>query len=355
VLFVGPNVGAGGAERQWSILLPALRERGFDARLLLLDGGGPFREPLERQGVPLEVVGMRHQADLPRLIRSRMVRGFRPGAILSRGINGLYVGQALASLRRARHLYNDHRQVGLALSPRREAMTRLIARRLDRVVVVTADQAAVWRARGYPPERVLVVANGVATPSVPESREVIRRELGLPDGAVVALVVAMLRAVKRIPDFVEAVLKARAAHPELIGLVVGEGAERPAIERAVGDTGAVRLLGERGDVPRLLKAADVFVLPSEYEAAPMAILEAMAAGLPVIATNVGGVPEIVVDRTTGLLVSPRAPAELAARLVELAADAALRARLGSAGAQRHRARWDAQVMIDSYARILDGD
>jgi hypothetical protein len=84
VLFIGPNLGAGGAERQLSILAPRLRALGFDARVIALDAGGPFAEPLRRRGVPVEVVDMRHQADLRRLVRCPLIRAFAPDVVVSR-------------------------------------------------------------------------------------------------------------------------------------------------------------------------------------------------------------------------------------------------------------------------------
>jgi glycosyltransferase involved in cell wall biosynthesis len=352
VLFIGPNLRAGGAERQWSILLPGLRRRGHDARMIALDGGGAFYEPLLRAGVPVEVINMSHQADVGALLRCSLVRGFRPEAIVSRGVNGLYVGQALAALRRSRHIFNDHRQVGLALSRRREAMVRLVARRLELVVTVTAEQAGAWLDRGYPRERIVVVPNGVQTPQVSEARTAIRQSLAIADSAILAVLVAGLRPEKRVTDFVQAIRQARRAHPELIGLIAGDGPERSAVERAADGDAGVRLLGERDDVPRILKAADIFVLASDREAAPMAILEAMATGLPVISTAVGGIGEMVVHGETGMLVAARAPQEMAAKLGELATDGDLRRSLGRAGLARQRGRWDAERMIEGYARIL---
>lgn len=354
-LFIGPSLGPGGAERQLSILLPGLRRMGHDARLIALDAGGPFAEPLRRSGVPLEVMNMRHQADFRPLIRSSTLREFVPDAIVTRGVSGLYIGHAIARWRGARHIFNEHRQVGLSVSRRRETMLRLLARQLDLVVTVTADQAGIWTDRGYPPERIAVVDNGVETPAVADSRVAIRQELGVPDGAVLAVLVASMRPEKRIADFVTAVLRARDEHPELVGIVVGDGPDRPAIEQAAQGNPAIRLLGHRGDVPRVLKAADVFVLASEYEAAPMAILEAMAAGLPIISTAVGGIPDMVEHRVTGVLVAPRDPRALASTLAELVGDAELRSSLGREGELRHRRRWNAELMIDRYARILAGE
>jgi glycosyltransferase involved in cell wall biosynthesis len=351
-LFLTPSLGAGGAERQTSILLPGLRRRGVDARIIALDAGGPFLEPLRSAGVPVEVAGMRHQLDLGRLIGSRIVRQFAPEVIVSRGVSGLYVGQLLARWRRAAHVYNDHRGTGVELSPRRRMMIRLLAGRLDAVIVVSADQSAAWLDIGCQRERVVVIANGVA-PSVPGcSREEIRRELCVPDSAVVALLVASLRPVKRVPDFVRAVVSAREARPELIGVIVGDGEERGAVENAAGENPGIRLLGHRDDVPRLLGAADVLVLTSAHEAVPMAILEGMAAGLPVLATSVGGVPELVAHGETGLLVAPGDVEALAEGLVCLAGDRERSEAMGRAARRRCGERWDAEAMIDGYQRVL---
>jgi glycosyltransferase involved in cell wall biosynthesis len=108
----------------------------------------------------------------------------------------------------------------------------------------------------------------------------------------------------------------------------------------------VRLLGERRDIPELLGAADVFVLPSRSEGLPVSVLEAMVAGLPVVASRVGGVPELVAEGETGLLVAPGNSDELAAALKRVLADRELRRRLGTAG----RARVEQQFDLDSFRR-----
>jgi glycosyltransferase involved in cell wall biosynthesis len=351
-LFIGPNLAAGGAERQWSILLPGLRARGIDARLVALDAGGPFEAPLRAAGVPLEVLAMRHQADLSRLVRSGLLRRFSPDVVVSRGVSGLYVGQLVSRLRHARHVYNEHRQVGLVLSRRREAMTSLLARRLDLVVVVSAEQAGAWQRRNFPAARIRVIANGVEPAPPPASRAQLREELQIPAAAVVALLVARLRPEKRVPEFVRAVQRARESSPQLIGLIAGDGPDRPAVTAALAGDPTIRLLGHRDDVPRLLQAADVFVLTSDFEALPMAILEAIAAGLPVLATRVGSVADVVLDGYTGRLVAAGDWDALARGLTELAGDADLRRRMGSAAASLHRERWQASAMIDRYAEVL---
>ncbi|MEA2147444.1 MAG: hypothetical protein QOG59_3031, partial [Solirubrobacteraceae bacterium] len=304
MLFIGPNLGAGGAERQWSILLPGLRERGHDVHLLALDGGGPFLAPLQAAGVPAEVAGMRSQADVLPLLRADGVRRFAPQVIVSRGVSGAWVGTALAAFRRAAHVFNEHRQVGFELSPRREAMMRLVARRLDLVVGVTPEQGAAWVRRGVALDQVLAIPNGVPAAAPDASRSAIRAELGIDDTALVIVLTASMRPEKRIPDFVHAVRRVHAQDARVLGLVIGDGAQRPAVEAAAQGSPAIRLLGQRSDVGRILSACDVFALTSAYEAVPMAILEAMAAGLPVVATDVGALATMVESEHTGLLVAP---------------------------------------------------
>jgi glycosyltransferase involved in cell wall biosynthesis len=351
-LFITPSLGAGGAERHWSILLPGLRRRGIDARLIALEGGGPFVEPLTDGGVPLEVLGMRHQADLRPLACSPLLRGFAPDVIVSRSVSALYVGHLVAMLRRLPHVFNEHRGAGLALSPRREAMVRLVAKHVDLVIAVSPDQASAAIERHFRPDRVVVISNGVPAPRVNESRAESRRQLGIPEAAVVAVLVASLRPEKRVPDFAQAVLSARRSCPELVGLIVGEGSERSSVELLTQGGSGVRLLGHRDDVQRILAATDVFVLASEHEAVPMALLEAMAAGLPVLATGVGGIPAIVSDGESGFLVPPRDPEAMAAKLAQLGADPHLRRSMGRTGARLHREHWQAEAMIDGYARVL---
>jgi glycosyltransferase involved in cell wall biosynthesis len=142
-------------------------------------------------------------------------------------------------------------------------------------------------------------------------------------------------------------------------VIVGGGPDRPAVEseaRRLDLESVVHLAGERNDVPELLAASDVFVLSSRSEGLPLSILEAMAAGLPVVATNVGGVPELVVEGETGFLVPPGDPQALAGALERLLGDSTLRRRLGAAGRLRAERSFDLvstrQAHFDLYSALL---
>nr|WP_246416583.1 glycosyltransferase [Nocardioides luti] len=213
---------------------------------------------------------------------------------------------------------------------------RVLQRCADRVVAVSDDVAERLRAAGLPDDRLVVIENAVPAPVLP-APAVARAALGLPADAPVGLCVARLEAPKRHDLLVEAW---RTLPDDAVLLVAGEGSGRAALERQVAAAGLgarVRLLGERHDVPLLLAAADLLVLPSDREGLPMAVLEAMAAGVPVVASAVGGLRSL--DRATLELVAPGSAEALAAALGSVLADrpgAAVRAhRAQEAVSQRY--------------------
>jgi glycosyltransferase involved in cell wall biosynthesis len=163
---------------------------------------------------------------------------------------------------------------------------------------------------------------------------------------------ATLRPEKRVADFIAAVRRAASAMPGMLGVIAG-GGEQLGLARTLtlGDP-CFRVLGEQHDIDRLLLGADLFVLPSEMEAQPMAILEAMAAGLPIVATRVGGVPNLVRQGQNGVLVDVGDVIELGRAIADLAADAQRRARYGQRSRQLWEKHWTADLMVDHYESAL---
>jgi glycosyltransferase involved in cell wall biosynthesis len=195
------------------------------------------------------------------------------------------------------------------------------------ICVAEIERDAGLRARTCRPDRTVVIPNGVEVPPrrrpVPAARPVTLLSIG------------RLRPPKDFVTLVRALARLDRGTVRL--RIAGDGPDRAALAdevRRLGLDGDVELLGTRTDVGELLAAADVFVLASDSEGLPMSVLEAMAAGLPVVASAVGGVPELVRDGDTGALVPPRDPAALAAALARLAAEPELRERLGEAGRRR---------------------
>jgi glycosyltransferase involved in cell wall biosynthesis len=168
-------------------------------------------------------------------------------------------------------------------------------------------------------------------------RRAVRQQWGIPADAPVLGVLARLSPQKGITFLLAAMPAILAQHPDTFALVVGEGYLRPELEaqaQALGVAERVLLVGYRQNVVEYLRAFDLFVLPSLFEGMPLSILEAMGAGLPVIATAVDGTPEVVLDGETGLLVPPADPPALAEAVNRLLADRELAARLGQQGRAR---------------------
>ncbi|MGA7704815.1 MAG: glycosyltransferase family 4 protein, partial [Solirubrobacteraceae bacterium] len=198
--------------------------------------------------------------------------------------------------------------------------------------------------------RVVTVHNGIATPARKRSGAQMRTELGLGSEAPVVAIVAVLREGKGHALAVDAVARLQDRFPGLTLLVVGDGPLRAEVERRAATTGASAIFaGHRDDVAELLRAVDVLVHPTEMDAFPTVLLEACAAGLPVLATRVGGIPEIVDDGRTGLLLDVPATAETVAEHLErLLGDAPLRARMGVAA----RARFELEFSAERWAARL---
>jgi glycosyltransferase involved in cell wall biosynthesis len=196
--------------------------------------------------------------------------------------------------------------------------------------------------------------------SAASHRDRIRAEIGASDTDVVVVTVANYREQKAYPNLFAAARLVLDRCPSALFVAVGQGPlqERIESEHAALDLGdRFALLGRRDDVPAVLSAGDVFVLASDYEGLPVALMEAAAVGLPVVATAVGGVPEVVTDGVEGVLVPPKDPLALADAIERLVTDEALRARLAAA-ARRRGDDFDiarvAEILQDRYQAIATG-
>jgi glycosyltransferase involved in cell wall biosynthesis len=210
---------------------------------------------------------------------------------------------------------------------------------------------------GVPRAKVVVIPNGVDFPDQGASpdRSIAREALGLPVDGVLVGSVARLDPVKRL----DVLLKALAALGGARAVIVGYGPQERQLTEMAAELGLnerVRFVGYQQDVWPWLAACDVFVLSSDWEGMPNAVLEAMGAGLPVVATAAGGTLDVVVDGVTGLLVPPRDATALASALERLIHDPNLRRTMGAAGRRRAQEFFSAQHMVERtqalYAELL---
>jgi glycosyltransferase involved in cell wall biosynthesis len=209
---------------------------------------------------------------------------------------------------------------------------------------------------GFLDSRLGVIHNGIELGPLPDAhaRADARRQLGVADDAFVVGTVARLDPVKDLPTLVAAIARAAAHDPSIVLAVVGDGSERGTIESAIARTGArVRMLGYSAAPRQLLPGFDAYANSSISEGVSLTILEAMAAALPVVATRVGGTPEVVVDGETGRLVDARSVDDMAAAILELTAAPARGRVMGAAGRARVERAFTIDRMVDDYAREYD--
>ena len=228
---------------------------------------------------------------------------------------------------------------------------RAVGRAVQAVIAVSEADAAFLREEFAVPEHKLhVVRNGVPLHADTGTRAEARRACGLPQEAFLVGYLGALEEKKGVLDLLRAAASASLAGAQVV--LAGEGSLGPQL------AGQPRclLLGRLEDPRPFLRSLDVFAFPSHQEALPLALLEAMAAGLPVVATRVGGIPEAVEDEATGLLVPPKDPERMAAALHRLAADPALARRLGDAARARAARAFSAEGMVErtlAVYRLLD--
>jgi glycosyltransferase involved in cell wall biosynthesis len=350
--------GVSGSEGHLLALLPALRERGIDARVLGLDVPGTdaprFYEELDRLGVPHRSV--RCGLDVsPRLARDviRAVRAERPDLLHTHLVHGDVYGSIAARATGTPFVSTRHNDDRYLLGPFRY-VDRAFARRAGRLIAIS-DAVRDFLARaGHDPRKLTTIHYGLdelpATPSSPTPAEA-----GIPADAPLALAVGRLIEQKDHATLLRAFAVVREQHPQARLAILGSGpleAETRALAASLGLADAVALPG-RTDIRDWLLRADVFVHTSRWEGFGIVLLEAMLAGLPVVATRVSAVPEIVADGVTGALVPP-GDAEIVAReLAALLADPDRRHRLGEAGRERARTEFSVARMTERTVEVYE--
>lgn len=353
------GLGFGGAEMLLSHL--AAGAPAADMRLsvgyLYEKDGSPAARPLVDRGVrPVHLGGGGLLA--PQSLRAvrRHVARLRPDVVHTHlGYADLLGGLSARSLG-IPSVCTIHLSTWEAEGRRDELRARLIvgARRhcARRVIAVSEAARAAYLEAGWDsPDRVVTVHNGVVDAARPGTGRDVRREVGLAADDLVVAMVSVLRPGKGHEQALEAVRLLQDRHPRLRLLIVGDGPLRDRLA-AQAPSPAVRLLGHRSDVMQVLDACDVVLHPSVHDAFPTTLLEAMAASVPVVASAVGGIPEIVVDGRTGCLVpAPVESPALAAALEPLLVDADLRRRMGAAGLARYRDLFTAEQWAGRLGRL----
>lgn len=352
-----------GAQTHLGQLAPALDRAGFDVEVVCLLEGGPVADEMRARGVSVDVLdlgrlyaprGLAGLKDLVRHLRRRKVDVLHT-YLISSNIYGTIAGR----LAGVGAVVTSRRDTGFSRNWRlRFVEHHFVNPRVDRVVAVTPAVAeGTRREPGLTPGRVVTIENGVDLATWDPAlypRPGLRAEWALADDQPAIGIVGHLSPVKGHADFLEAATRVLRAHPSARFLIVGDGALRADLEaqaRTLGIAGQVVFTGARHDIPRVLAALDLVVLASHTEGMSNALLEAMAMARPVVATAVGGNPDVLRDGVTGRLVPARDPAALAKAITGLLDDRAAATTLGRAAREDVAERLSLPRMVARYESL----
>jgi glycosyltransferase involved in cell wall biosynthesis len=365
VALVTNHLRVGGAEAQLARLAATLVAHGDEVRLISLLPTEAYAEEMARLGVPiLELRGGAIRSAAYIIEARRLLREFAPDVLISFLYQANVVSRVAAKLAGVPVVISSIRNENFGGRRRELAM-----RATDRLATVTTTNSALasaslTRRKVARADRLVVVPNGVdvsvfdvPAPQRAATRSQLRAELGVATDDLLWLAAGRLVPQKDVATLLEAFAQHRRDHARSRLVIAGDGPlrdELTAHARALGLDGAVTLLGMRSDIPALMCAADVFVMSSAWEGLPNAVMEAMAARLPVVTTRVGGAAELVDDGVTGTLVAPGHPAALANAMNAMAdLDAAERAARGCAGLAKIARDWSAEGAGQRWLTLID--
>ncbi len=360
-LHVDVEPGWRGGQRQVLLLCRGLARRGHPVTLVAREGG-ELAARARRDGLDVEEIAFRGQWDLNAGRRlAGLVRQRRPDVV------GMHSSHSHALGVLARLMVRDGRPPFIVTRrvdfPIGRGLIRgwKYRRGVDGFIAISEAVRRKLVAGGVPEGRIRLVHSGVEPVEVPaDARRELRRELDLADGSLVAGNVAGLVGHKDQATLLRAVRLAREQEPRLVVLLVGEGELRGDLERLSGelglDGGTVRFLGFRSDVPRILGGLDLFVMSSAQEGLGTSIVDAMMAGVPVVATAAGGIGEVVEDGVTGRLVPPRDPERLASAMLEALRNRDATGRMCAVARERSLSRFSSDAMVSgtlaAYRELL---
>ena len=353
----------GGPERQMLGLAKALASD-CETIFASFSEGGRCDEFLNR--VRCEgFVARRLQNDTPHLFAARrelaaLLHEARVDVLLCHGYKADLVGRPAARLAGIPVAAVSRGWTGESFKVRwYDRIDRLFLSRMDRVVCVSDGQAAKVRAAGVPDWQIRVIRNAARAEAFRETDPAVRQHmvsLFASPGRQLVMTAGRLSTDKGNHVLLDAVPAVLTRAPEARFVICGDGDQRGRLENQVRDLGiggVVAFAGFRNDLDQWMPNADVFVLPSFTEGLPNVLLEAHAGGVPVVATAVGGTPELVADGVTGWLVPPGNPAALAERIVTLLADDGLRNQMGQAARQRVRQHFTFEIQAREYRELFD--
>lgn len=358
VLQLIPTLDRSGAEKQMAMLARGLPRDRFQVEVAALTRSGPLEAELSDAGIPVTIIGKPLKVDPFAL--TRLVRLLKKGSfdVIQTWIFAANAyGRVAARLANVSVVVVAEMAVDLWKGRGERAVDRRLTTWCDRLVGNSRAVVEFYRGVGVPEDRLAMIYSGVTDEEPPAiDPAAVRAEFGFPAPTPLVLFAGRLAEQKRVDDLLKALDLVQHVQPDVRALIAGEGPLRGRLEetaRAYRLDDRVRFLGHREDVPRLLAAADMLVLPSSYEGLPNVVLEAMRFRKPVVATAAPGTTEVVVDGETGVLVPIGDQVRMARAIRDLVRDPTTARRLGAAGRARVEAHFTAAAMIEQFAELYE--
>jgi glycosyltransferase involved in cell wall biosynthesis len=356
ILHIIPTFDRAGAEKQLLVLAAGLPRSEFDVHVCALTRGGPLLDEFRTADIPATVIGKRLKTDpvaFTRLVGH--IWRLRPDIVHTWVFAAGSYGRAAARLAGVKHIVSGEYCVDRWKSAWQWTVDLSLKCCTERYVTNSPAVREYCAKHGLPADRFVVIPNGVAltTPSNVTRAELLH-ELNCPQDARLIGVVSRLWPQKRVKDLIWAADLLRVLHNNLRLLVIGDGPERDTLERfarLASDLDHIRFLGHRDDVWRIMPHLDVFWNGSGYEGQPNAVMEAMAAAVPVVVSDIPGNRELVVDGQTGFLVPVAGRAARARTTDQIFTDSALARRLGAAARQRMTCEFSIEQNVTRHAEL----
>jgi len=357
VLEVIPTLVRGGAEKQMALLATRLPRDEFDVHVAVLTHSGPHQETLEAHGVPVTLIQKKWKIDAAAYWRlKRLIGRLQPDLVHTWIFAANCYGRKAAFAAGVRHVIAGERCVDRWKVWHELAIDRYLARRTERIAVNSSGVRDFYVQQRLEAEKFVVIPNGIdpAEQAPGVTRDELLRELKLPGDVRLIGAVGRLWPQKRYKDLIWSAELLRAARDDTHLLIIGDGPQRERLEQFAEQVQVhhrVHFLGQRNDVFPLLRHLDCFWLGSGYEGQSNALMEAMLAGVPSVATDIPGNRDLVVPDQTGYLVSVGDCAEFARQTIQLLDHRDLARDMGARARRRMLDEFSVDKMVRRYAAL----
>ena len=359
ILQVIPTLVRGGAEKQLTLLTTGLAAKGWDVHVCVLTHTGPLEEQLRKADVPLSFIQKRWKLDPFAYFRlKREIQRLQPDLVHTWLFAANAYGRQAAFSAGVKHVVAGERCVDPWKGMLQLGIDRYLSRRTDRIVTNSSGVRDFYSSQGLPAEKFTIIPNGIAPfappPEPSASRQELLRELGIPPNAKLIGAIGRLWPQKRVKDIIWSADLIQCVRDDVHFLIIGDGPQRRRLERYAEQCDVaplVHFLGERSDIPRILPHLDLLVLASSYEGQSNAVMEAMSAGIPVVASDISGNRDLVVPGETGFLFDVGDRAKIAQECLMILDTPELAGRLGSAGKKRMLDDFSIDKMVTRHEEL----